>query len=75
MDTEFFYCLPDSKIYAILNQIMMDKAYRDINHETDSLDRRLGPSFPQFVYDTMIIMFGLPTISVKTIVQMCNGLL
>jgi len=75
MDKEFFYCLLDSKIYAILNQIMCEKAYRDIHHETDSLDRRLGPSFPQFTYDAMMLMFGLPSISVKKVMQMCNGLL
>jgi len=35
----------------------------------------MGPSFPLFMYDTLLMTYGLPNISVKIIFQICNGLL
>lgn len=40
---------------------MQDKAYKDIADEAFSR----GESFPQFMYDYMILSYGLKTIAVK----------
>ena len=54
---------------------MQDKTYRDIENEVGAMERRIGASFPAFMYDSMLMTYGLQNISVKMIVQMANGLM
>lgn len=54
---------------------MQDKTYRDIENEGGAIERRIGASFPAFMYDSMLMTYGLQNISVKMIVQMANGLM
>jgi hypothetical protein len=75
LDKEYFFCMLPMLICSQIDQIMQDKTYRDIENETGSIDRRIGPSFPSFMYDSMLMAYGLQNISVKMIVQMANGLM
>lgn len=74
LDKEYFICMVPNLICIQIDQIMQDKAYRDIENETGNLNRRMGASFPSFMYDSMLMTYGLQNISVKMIVQMANGL-
>jgi hypothetical protein len=57
-----------------MNQTMQDKVYRDIENETGPFAQRQAQPFPTFMYDSMIMQYGLQQIAIKVIVQLTNGL-
>jgi hypothetical protein len=57
-----------------MDQMMQDKTYRDIDNDAGPLEKRKPSQFPTFMFDTMIMSYGLKTIAVKVLVQLTNGI-
>jgi hypothetical protein len=62
------------QFYAILDQVMQDKVYYDLELENASLSERQPVSFPTFMYDSLLMQYGLYQISIKVLMQLSNGL-
>lgn len=54
--------------------MMQDKVYFDLENEGKSIQERQPVSFPTFMYDSMLMQYGLYKISVKMLMQLTNGL-
>lgn len=54
---------------------MQDKVYADLEaFQSTSIIDRCPVSFPTFLYDTMIMQYGMMSISIKVLMQLVNGL-
>jgi hypothetical protein len=53
---------------------MQDKVYSDLDNWANPIGERTPVSFETFMYDSMIMRFGLYSISVKVMMQLVNGL-
>ena len=51
-----------------MDQMMQDKTYRDLENDAGPLEKRKPSQFPSFMFDTMIMSYGLKTIAVKVLV-------
>ena len=63
-----------SKIYEIMSNVMQEKVWADIEQESGDITSRLPVPFPSFMFDVMLMKYGLPSIAIKTLIQMTNGL-
>jgi hypothetical protein len=61
-------------ILKIMELSMEDKVKSDIENENLELDQRKLPTFSKFLYDNILMQYGLKTIAIKNIVQLCNGI-
>ena len=53
---------------------MEDKAYRDLENDADLIDKRKEIPFPSFLFESMIMSYGLQSLAVKMCIQLTNGL-
>ena len=53
---------------------MQDKVWIDLENESGPVQNRQPVPFHSFLYDAMIMRFGLQSIAIKTLIQMSNGL-
>lgn len=63
-----------SKIYELMDNVMQEKVWVDLESEGSTLENRSAVPFHTFMYDVMIMKFGLQSIAIKTLIQMTNGL-
>jgi len=47
------------QFYAIIDQVMQDKVYFDLELENAPLAERQPVSFPTFMYDSLLMQYGL----------------
>lgn len=59
LGSEYQICMLPPVVFDILNQTMQDKVYRDIENESGPVAQRLAVPFPTFMYDSMIMQYGL----------------
>ena len=53
---------------------MQDKVYYDLELENSSISERTPVSFPTFMYDSLLMHYGLYQISIKVLMQLSNGI-
>ena len=53
---------------------MQEKVWVDIEQEGSDIVNRQAVPFHTFMYDMMIMKFGLQSIAIKTLIQLVNGL-
>lgn len=63
-----------SKILEMMDNVMQEKVWIDLESESGPLEHRSAVPFHTFMYDFMIMRFGLQSIAIKTLIQMTNGL-
>lgn len=63
-----------NQIFVIIDQIMQDKVYYDLENESGSIAERQPVSFPTFMYDSLLMQYGLYQISIKILMQLSNGI-
>jgi len=71
---EYQVCLLPNQVYAILEPVMVEKVLVDLENEKGDVEKRAAIPFYTFMYDQMIMRFGLQSIAIKLIIQMSNGL-
>jgi hypothetical protein len=57
-----------------MDGIICDKVYQDFDNASGPLPERQFIHFSQFIYDSMLMKFGLLNLMVKTLMQLVNGL-
>ena len=57
-----------------MDNVMQEKVWIDLESESGPLESRSAVPFHTFMYDVMIMKFGLQSIAIKTLIQMTNGL-
>lgn len=53
---------------------MVDKVFIDLENERKKIEKRAALPFYTFLYDHMVMKYGLQSIAIKLIIQMSNGL-
>ena len=53
---------------------MQEKVWIDLETESSDVLNRQAVPFHTFMYDVMIMRFGLQSIAIKTLIQLTNGL-
>ena len=71
---DFKIAMVPNKIFELMDNVMQEKVWIDIEQEADSIENRSAVPFHTFMYDVMIMKFGLQSIAIKTLIQMTNGL-
>ena len=71
---DYHIAMVPSKIYELMDQVMQEKVWLDLENEADELEKRSAVPFHSFMYDVMIMRFGLQSIAIKTLIQLTNGL-
>ena len=57
-----------SKIYELMDNVMQEKVWIDLESEIGPLESRSAVPFHTFMYDVMIMKFGLQSIAIKTLI-------
>ena len=65
---DYYLALDPSKTIQILDEIMREKVVRDLENEDGPIHGRHAVPFHQFMYDSMIMRFGLQSIAIKTLI-------
>lgn len=47
---------------------MQDKTYKDIEVDAAPIEKRKAKNFPSFMFDSLIMTYGLKNIAVKNVV-------
>ena len=63
-----------NKIFELMDNVMQEKVWIDIEQEAGEIESRSALPFHQFMYDVMIMRYGLQSIAIKTLILMTNGL-
>lgn len=71
---DYYISMDPAKILQLLDEIMREKVVKDLENEDGPIQSRHAAPFHQFMYDSMIMRFGLQSIAIKTLIQMSNGL-
>jgi len=71
---DYYIAMVPSKIYELMDNVMQEKVWVDLEAETGPIENRQAVPFHTFMYDVMIMKFGLQSIAIKTLIQMTNGL-
>eukprot|EP00347_Sterkiella_histriomuscorum_P001583 403371470 len=66
--------LSDPMILKIMELTVEDKVKTDIDNLAQDQDPKKQQTFAAFLYDSILMQYGLKTIAVKNVVQLCNGL-
>ena len=74
MPRDYHIAMMPTKIYDLMDNVMQEKVWIDLESESGSLENRSAVPFHTFMYDVMIMKFGLQSIAIKTLIQMTNGL-
>ena len=65
---DYFISMEPFKILKILDEIMQEKVIQDLENEDGPISTRTAAPFHQFLYDSMIMRFGLQSIAIKTLI-------
>ena len=57
-----------SKIYELMDNVMQEKVWIDLENETQDIEKRQAIPFHSFMYDVMIMRFGLQSIAIKQLI-------
>ena len=57
-----------SKIFELMDTVMQEKVWIDLESESGPVDSRSAVPFHTFMYDVMIMKFGLQSIAIKTLI-------
>ena len=71
---DYHIAMVPTKIYEIMDNVMQEKVWIDLESEAGPLESRAAIPFHTFMYDVMIMKFGLQSIAIKTLIQLTNGL-
>lgn len=71
---EHFYAMKSENIYKQMDLIICEKVYTDIELSRGPVDQRLPDPFPNFMYDQVLVQYGLYSVSIKVLMQLVNGL-
>jgi hypothetical protein len=75
LSADHFLCMLPSLIYSVTDQIIQDKVYADLEASHSGVVMERCPvSFPTFMYDSMIMQYGIMNIAIKVLMQLVNGL-
>lgn len=56
---EYYIAMMPFKIYELMDSVMQEKVWLDIEAETGPIETRAASPFHQFMFDFMIMKFGL----------------
>mgnify|MGYP001413502383 CR=1 FL=1 len=65
---EYHIAMVPSKIYELMDTVMQEKVWIDLESESGPLESRSAVPFHTFMYDVMIMKFGLQSIAIKTLI-------
>ena len=74
LTNEHFMCMLPSQIYSLIDTIFQDKVYFDLEIFSTHVTDRVSVSFSSFMYDNVIMQYGLYSISIKVLMQLVNSL-
>jgi len=60
-------------ILKLIEVSMEEKVKMDVEMEQLDFDQRKYQQFSKFLYDSILMQYGLKTIAIRNIVQLCNG--
>ncbi|CDW83979.1 UNKNOWN [Stylonychia lemnae] len=66
--------LADPMIIKMMEQTMEEKVKSDLENISSDIDHKKAQTFASFLYDSILMQYGLKTIAVKNVIQLCNGL-
>lgn len=68
LSADHFLCMLPNLIYSVTDQIIQDKVYADLEASHSVLIMERCPvSFPTFMYDSMIMQYGIMNIAIKVL--------
>ena len=65
---DFKIAMVPNKIFELMDNVMQEKVWIDIEQESGDLETRSAVPFHTFMYDVMIMKFGLQSIAIKTLI-------
>ena len=65
---DYHIAMVPSKIYELMDNVMQEKVWIDLEAESSVLEHRSAAPFHTFMYDVMIMKFGLQSIAIKTLI-------
>ena len=68
LSKDFYIAMVPSKIYELMDTVMQEKVWIDLESEVGALESRSAVPFHTFMYDVMIMKFGLQSIAIKTLI-------
>ena len=68
MPKEYYIAMMPFKIFELMDSVMQEKVWVDIEAESGPIATRAALPFHQFMYDVMIMKFGLQSIAIKTLI-------
>ena len=71
--TNFPPMLP-ANICALIDPVMQEKVWIDLEREIGPIEQRKNKPFHQFIYDSVIMQKGLQSIAVRTLYSLTTGL-
>lgn len=74
LSKEHFYKMDPQKIFTLLDNLIQDRVYMDLETATGPVSERVIVPFANFLYDQVLMNFGLVSLAIRTLMQMVNGL-
>ena len=69
LEKDYQIAMLPNKILDIMDAVMFEKVWIDIENENkDQVDQRLATPFHTFMYDQMIMKFGLQSLAIKNLI-------
>lgn len=62
---DHFYCMINARIYNLIENMAMDRVYRDLKATAGPVSERRTVPFRVFLFDQMIVNYGLYAIALK----------
>lgn len=66
--------MTEQQMLKLMDQAMEDKVKYDLDIENQEFSVRKPLSFANFIYDQLMMQYGLKALAIKSIVHMNNGL-
>ena len=69
LEKDYLIAMLPSKILDIMDGVLFEKVWIDLENETkQDVEARLPTPFHTFMYDAMIMKFGLQSLAVKNLI-------
>ncbi len=65
---DYYIAMVPNKIFELMDNVMQEKVWVDIEAESGPIESRSAIPFHTFMYDVMIMKFGLQSIAIKTLI-------
>ena len=69
LDKDFRIAMLPNKILDIVDSVMFEKVWNDLDNENkEQVEQRVATPFHTYMYDHMIMKFGLQSLAIKNLI-------